>query len=98
MHQAGYKEDDDVTPSSFYREYVSKSLPLHLKGYCKHWELFEQVQVAIENDMKSEETKRTRENFEMLMQDMFEVNLPESFSMERSNTVSEHHFYILTNT
>ena len=45
--------------------------------------------------MKSEETKRTRENFEMLMQDMFEVNLPESFSKERSNTVSSHNLYIL---
>ena len=30
MHKAAYKEDDDVTASSFYRDYVSKSLPLHL--------------------------------------------------------------------
>jgi hypothetical protein len=35
-----------------------------LKGYCRHWELYEQIQVAIEMDMKKDETKMSRENFE----------------------------------
>lgn len=75
MHTASYQESDDVTPGSFYREYVSKSLPLVLKGYCRHWELYEQIQIAIEMDMKNDETKMSRENFEMLMIDMFEVKM-----------------------
>ena len=67
MHKAGYQESDDVTPGSFYKEYVSKSLPLELKGYCRHWELYEQIQKAIEMDMEKDETKISRQHFEELM-------------------------------
>ena len=68
MQRVSYGEG--LTPQRFYADFVSQSLPLQLKGYCSDWAITYNVQTALHQDARLE---NSRQHFEELLVDMFDA-------------------------